>query len=228
LKEKGILYICPTPIGNLEDITLRVLRVLKEVHLIVAEDTRITCKLLNHYNIKTRLTSYYKYDKVPKTDLILAFLKEGKDIALVVDAGTPILSDPGYELVSQAISQGIEIVSLPGANALIPALVVSGIPIDKFIYHGFLPKRKNKRKKLLLSLQALPYTLVFFVSCHDIIPALEDTLVILGDRQAVLVKELTKVHEKILRKDIKSLINLLKEDKELLKGEFILIVKSEK
>jgi len=194
----GTLYIVPTPIGNLEDITLRALRVLGEVALIAAEDTRTTGNLLRHYGIKTPLTSYHEHNKLTKLDVILTALQSG-DVALVSDAGTPGLSDPGYELIRAVIERGFPIVPLPGPTALIPALVSSGLPADSFVYLGFLPRRAGARRALLESICHEPRTLALYEAPHRLLETLADLRAILGPRQITVARELTKLHEEIWR-----------------------------
>jgi 16S rRNA (cytidine1402-2'-O)-methyltransferase len=191
-------YVVATPIGNLEDISLRALRLLKQVKLIAAEDTRTTRRLLNFYDIKTPLTSYHEHNKRTKLDYILGRLQK-EDIALVSEAGMPGLSDPGYELISAAIERGIPVVPIPGPSAVITALVVSGLPTDQFLYLGFLPRRRGEKRRLLKSLADEPRTLVAFEAPHRLVESLNDALEILGDRQAAVCRELTKVHEEIFR-----------------------------
>jgi len=193
-----ILYVIATPIGNLEDISLRALRLLQEVKLIAAEDTRTTRRLLNAYNIKTPLTSYHEHSKGAKLDYLLDYL-EKEDLALVSEAGMPGLSDPGYELIVAAIGRGVSVVPIPGASAVITALVVSGLPTDQFLYVGFLPRRKGQRQRLLSSIVDEPRTIVAFETRHRLNEALSDIGEILGDRRLSVCRELTKVHEEIFR-----------------------------
>jgi 16S rRNA (cytidine1402-2'-O)-methyltransferase len=193
-----ILYVIATPIGNLEDISLRALRLLQEVKLIAAEDTRTTRRLLNAYNIETPLTSYHEHSKRAKLDYLLDYL-EKEDLALVSEAGMPGLSDPGYELVVAAIGRGVSVVPIPGASAVITALVVSGLPTDQFLYVGFLPRRKGQRQRLLSSIVDEPRTIVAFETPHRLDEALSDIGEILGDRRLSVCRELTKVHEEIFR-----------------------------
>jgi 16S rRNA (cytidine1402-2'-O)-methyltransferase len=193
-----VLYVIATPIGNLEDISLRALRLLQEVKLIAAEDTRTTRHLLNAHNIKTPLTSYHEHSKRAKLDYLLDYLEQ-EDLALVSEAGMPGLSDPGYELIIAAIERGISVVPIPGASAVITALVVSGLPTDQFIYLGFLPRRKGQRQRLLSSIVDEPRTIVAFETPHRLREALSDIEDILGNRRLSVCRELTKVHEEIFR-----------------------------
>jgi 16S rRNA (cytidine1402-2'-O)-methyltransferase len=192
------LYVIATPIGNLEDISLRALRLLREVKLIAAEDTRTTRFLLNAYDIKTPITSYHEHSKRAKLDYLLDYL-ENEDLALVSEAGMPGLSDPGYKLVIAAVERGIPVVPVPGASAVITALVVSGLPTDQFIYVGFLPRRKGQRQRLLESLREERRTVVAFETPHRLGEALSDIEEVLGDRSMCVCRELTKVHEEIFR-----------------------------
>ena len=192
------LYIIATPIGNLEDICLRALRLLREVKLIAAEDTRTTRRLLTAYDIKTPLTSYHEHSKRIKLDDLLDYL-EKEDLALVSEAGMPGLSDPGYELIVAAIERGISVVPIPGASAVITALVVSGLPTDQFVYVGFLPRRKGQRQRLLNSIAEERRTIVAFETRHRLTEVLNEIEEILGDRRLCVCRELTKVHEEIFR-----------------------------
>jgi 16S rRNA (cytidine1402-2'-O)-methyltransferase len=192
------LYVIATPIGNLEDISLRALRLLREVKLIAAEDTRTTRRLLTAYDIKTPLTSYHEHSKRAKLDYILDYL-EKEDLALVSEAGMPGLSDPGYELIVSAIERGISVVPVPGASAVITALVVSGLPTDQFVYVGFLPRRKGQRQRLLNSIAEERRTIVAFETRHRLTEVLNEIEEILGDRRLCVCRELTKVHEEIFR-----------------------------
>jgi 16S rRNA (cytidine1402-2'-O)-methyltransferase len=192
------LYIVPTPIGNLEDITLRALRVLREVRLIAAEDTRTTHVLLRHYGIETPLTSYHEHNKLSKLDVIFGALAEG-DIALVSDAGTPGISDPGYELIATAIAQGVRVEPLPGACAAITALVGSGLPTEAFTFLGFLPRRASARAEALAAVRAAPHTLLLYESPNRLPDALAAIQTVLGDRPVCVARELSKIHEEFWR-----------------------------
>jgi len=194
----GTLYLVATPIGNLEDISARALRILGQVGLIAAEDTRQTRKLLSHYDIHTPLTSYHEHNKLVKLDSILSVLAQG-DIALVSDAGTPALNDPGYELVQAALQSGYAVSPIPGPSAPLAALVVSGLPTDAFLYLGYLPRKATERRQGLAKVARLPYTLIFLETPHRLLPALEDLQAALGDRPAAVARELTKLHEEIFR-----------------------------
>lgn len=213
------LYIVATPIGNLEDISLRALRLLKEVKLIAAEDTRSTRHLLKEYNIKTPLTSYHEQNKRAKLGYLLNCLAE-KDVALVSEAGMPGLSDPGYELITAAIKQGVPVIPVPGASAVITALAVSGLPTNQFVYLGFLPRRKGERRRLLQSMADKPWTIVAFEAPHRLIESLEDALEILGDRKVAVCRELTKLYEEIFRGELSEAIRHFSQPR----GEFTLVI----
>ena len=219
---KGMLYIVSTPIGNLEDITLRALRILKEVDLIAAEDTRHTGLLLRHFGIQTPLTSYFQGNESKKKEFILSKLRQGHRVALVSDAGTPGISDPGFRLIQTAIGNQIPIVPIPGPSAVIAALSVSGLPTDAFLFKGFFPHKSKKRKDVLNELKEVRETLVFYESPHRILETLKDILEILGDREMVLTRELTKVYEEILRGKVSEIQTRIGEKK--LKGEITLII----
>jgi len=214
-----VLYVIATPIGNLEDISMRALRLLRDVKLIAAEDTRKTRRLLNVYNIKTPLTSYHEHSKRAKLDYLLDYL-EKEDLALVSEAGMPGLSDPGYELIIAAIEGGISVVPIPGASAVITALVVSGLPTDQFLYVGFLPRRKGQRQRLLSSIVDEPRTIVAFEAPHRLGDALSDIEEILGNRRLSVCRELTKVHEEIFRGRVSQAREHFVEPR----GEFSLII----
>ena len=219
---KGVLYIVSTPIGNMEDITLRALRILREVDLIAAEDTRRTGLLLKHFEIQTPLTSYFEGNELKKREYILSKLKEDKNIALVSDAGTPGISDPGFRLIQLAIKNQIPIVSIPGPSAVITALSVSGLPTDAFLFKGFLPHKSKKRRDLLKELEEVRETLIFYESPHRISETLRDILEILGDREIVLTRELTKVYEEIMRGKVSEILNQVGD--RTLKGEITLVI----
>ncbi len=219
---KGALYIVSTPIGNMEDITLRALRILKEVDLIAAEDTRHTGLLLRHFGIRKPLTSYFEGNELRKKEFILSRLKQGDRIALVSDAGTPGISDPGFRLIQTVIKNQIPIVPIPGPSAVIAALSVSGLPTDSFLFKGFLPHKSKKRRDLLKQLEEVKETLIFYESPHRISQTLKDILDVLGDREIVLTRELTKIYEEILRGKVSEVQNQIGERK--LKGEITLVI----
>jgi len=214
-----VLYVVATPIGNLEDISLRALRLLKQVKLIAAEDTRTTRQLLNFYDIKTPLTSYHEHNKRAKLDYLLDCLKE-KDVALVSEAGMPGLSDPGYELIATAIEHGIPVVPVPGASAVITAVVVSGLPANQFLYLGFLPRRQGVRRRLFKSVADEPRTMVAFEAPHRLVETLNDALVIFGDRRVAVCRELTKVYEEVFRGRLSQAIEHFTQPR----GEFTLVI----
>ena len=218
----GKLYICPTPIGNLEDITYRTLRVLNEVDLIAAEDTRHSIKLLNHFEISKPLTSYFEHNKDTKGDYLINKLLEGENIALISDAGMPGISDPGEDLIKQAIEHNIEIDVLPGATAFAVALVGSGLDTHKFVFEGFLDRDKKIRRKRLEELKEEERTMIFYESPHRLKDTLKDMLKILGNRKIAVNRELTKKYREVIREDIETVLKIY-EEKEI-KGEFVLIV----
>ncbi len=219
---KGTLYIVSTPIGNLEDITLRAVRVLGEADFIAAEDTRHTKILLNKYGINKKIISFYSYNRVVKKERIVAFLKEGKNIALVSDAGTPGISDPGFSLIKNAIENDIPVEAIPGPAALIMALVLSGKPTNKFIFEGFLASKQGKRRKRLEFLKNEERTVIIYESPHRITALLRDMLDIIGDREIALARELTKKFEEVKRNNISGLLRHFSEIKP--RGEFIVVI----
>ena len=219
---KGTLYVVATPIGNLEDITLRALRTLKEVDLIAAEDTRHTRKLLTHFGISTPLLSYYKEKEQERTAVIINKLQEGQNVALVSDAGTPGISDPGSILVQNAVAENIRVEPIPGPSSLTAALSVAGIHDNTFVFIGFAPSRKKQRQDLLLSLSQEKKHMVFFEAPHRLQSFLQDCFTILGDRKLLWCRELTKMHEELTRDNIGSILSSL-EDKKT-KGESVLII----
>ena len=219
---KGILYIVSTPIGNLDDITLRALKTLRHVDLIAAEDTRRTRKLLSHFDIHTPLVSYFEHNELKKLDKLLSHMKRGKEIALVSDAGTPGISDPGYRLVQQAIESGIPVIPIPGPSAVIAAMSISGLPTDSFTFAGFLPKKGGKRRKLLEKLGDLDGTSILYESPHRLMRTLEDLLEVCGDRQIVITRELTKAFEETTRGTIREVINTLEGRR--IKGEVTIVL----
>ena len=212
------LYIVATPIGNLEDITLRALRVLAEVELIVAEDTRVTRKLLSRHGIRTRLTSYGEHNKTSKLPSLLRELAE-RDLALVSDAGMPGINDPGQELVSAALKAGFDVVPVPGPSALTTAIAVSGLPVDQFIYLGFLPRRRVERVSLLEGLSGQPRALVVLETPHRLKASLEDALAALGDRRVAVCRELTKLYEEVFRGSISGALAYFERPR----GEYTLV-----
>lgn len=218
----GKLYLCATPIGNLEDITLRVLRVLKEVDLIAAEDTRNSIKLLNHFDIKTPMTSYHEYNKVEKAYTIIEKMREGLDVALITDAGTPGISDPGEVLAAMCYDAGIEVTSLPGPAACITALTLSGLSTRRFVFEAFLPPDKKERKAILEELKNETRTIILYEAPHHLVGTLEELYLALGNRRMTLCRELTKKHETAFRTTIEELIAFYREQKPL--GECVLVI----
>jgi 16S rRNA (cytidine1402-2'-O)-methyltransferase len=218
----GVLYIVATPIGNLEDIAARALRILREVDLIAAEDTRQTRKLLSRYEIATPLTSYHDSVEASKAPVLIEQIKAGKNIALVSDAGTPMLSDPGARLVRGAVEAGIRIIPVPGPSALTAALSASGLSVERFVFEGFLPAKRTERRERLRLLRDEQRTLFFFEAPHRVQETLGDILEILGDRQMVLAREITKIHEEFLRGAVSEMI--AESERRRLKGEITLIV----
>ena len=217
---KPTLYIVPTPIGNMEDITIRALNILKEADVIFSEDTRVTNQLLKHFDIKKRLISSHLYNENNNQDKEINYLKEGKTVALVSDRGTPLISDPGYILVKNAIDNGYNVVCLPGATALIPAFVMSGLGDGPFTFYGFLNSKESKRKKELEELKENKFTIIFYEAPHRITKTLENIKEIFGNRKASIAREISKKYEEIIRGNIEDLIIA----SENIKGEIVLIV----
>ncbi len=217
-----MFYIVATPVGNLKDITLRAIEVLKNVDLIACEDTRHTKILLQHYGIKTPTTSFYQHNRFSKGGYIIGLLQEGKNVALVSDAGTPGILDPGYSLINLAIKNKLEMTFIPGAAAFINALVLSGKPAHEFFFAGFLANRSQARKNQLEKLKQLNCTLVFYESCHRILTSLEDIQTVFGDKEVVVARELTKKFEEVKRASAKAILESLKHQKP--RGEFVVII----
>ena len=218
------LYVVGTPIGNLEDITLRALRVLKEVDVIACEDTRQTQKLLNHYAIATRTTSYHEHNEMTKSAELVKEMQEGASVALVTDAGMPGISDPGYRLITLAIRHQMPVVPIPGASAFLAALVASGLPTDSFRFSGFLPAKRGERRAALEAVRSSPRTLVFYEAPHRVVEALEDVVEVLGEgRHVVVAREVTKLHEEFLRGRASEVLENLKA-REAVKGEITLLI----
>ena len=214
------LYIVPTPIGNLEDITIRALNILKEVDVIFAEDTRTTKQLLNHFDINNRLISSHLYNENQNEEKEIDYLKEGKNIAVVSDRGTPVISDPGYILVKNAIEHGYNVVCLPGPTAVIPALVMSGLSGGPFTFYGFLNSKESKRKKELESLKSTPYPIAFYEAPHRLMKTLNNIYEIFSDRNVAIVREISKRYEEVIRGTVENLLKTV----ENLKGEIVIIV----
>lgn len=218
----GMLYICATPIGNLEDITLRTLRVLKEVDLIAAEDTRHSVKLLNHFEIKTPMTSYHEYNKYDKAAYLVEKMRGGTNVALITDAGTPAISDPGEELVRQCLEAGIEVTSLPGPSAVITALTISGQKTRRFCFEAFLPYDKKERERVLEELKEETRTIILYEAPHHLKKTLQELLAVLGNRSVSLCRELTKKHETNDRTTLEDAIAYYQDNDP--KGEFVLVI----
>lgn len=218
----GKLYLCATPIGNLEDITLRVLRILREVDLIAAEDTRNSLRLLNHFEIKTPLTSYHEYNRIEKARTLIEKLQEGKNIALITDAGTPGISDPGEDLVRMCCEAGIEVTSLPGACACITALTISGLETRRFAFEAFLPAEKKERQAVFGELKNETRTILLYEAPHRLVKTLKELLEELGDRKIAVCRELTKVHETALRTTIAEALAYYETHEP--KGECVLVI----
>ena len=213
-RDTGKLYLVATPIGNLEDITFRAINVLKEADIIAAEDTRHTLKLLNHYEISKPLISYHRHNEEVKKEVLINKLLEGQNIALVTDAGTPGISDPGEEIVREAIENNIEIIPIPGACALINALIPSGLNTKEFAFYGFLPLNKNNRKSVLERIKKEDKTVILYEAPHKLIKTLEDIQASLGDIDCVLARELTKIHEEFIRGSINSILEKWKKKRQ--------------
>jgi 16S rRNA (cytidine1402-2'-O)-methyltransferase len=219
----GTLYIVATPIGNLEDISQRALRTLREVDLIACEDTRHTRVLLNHFDIKTKTVSYHEHNERARSEQLCAEIEAGMSVALVSDAGTPLVSDPGFRIVQAAIERDIPVVPVPGATALVAALAASGLPSDQFLFAGFLPARANARRTKLEELDRVTGTLIFYEAPHRIAAALKDALEVLGERRAVVARELTKLHEEIVRGSLSELITRFSGGT-VVRGEIVLVI----
>src|SRR5271168_5557273 len=218
----GCLYVVSTPIGNLEDITMRALRILKEADLIACEDTRQTVKLLSYFEIQKRMVSYHEHNEFTRAPEIVIELEQGAKVALVSDAGTPAISDPGYRLVSLCLRHEIQVVPIPGASALVAALAASGMPIEQFVFAGFLPARPTERRKALRELATEPRTFALYEAPHRLLDTLEDALEILGNRPAVIAREVTKLHEEFLRGHLEELAGAVR--KTAPRGEITLLI----
>lgn len=222
--EKGILYLIPTPIGNMEDLTLRSIRILKEVDVLFCEDTRETGMLLSHLGIKTKMISNHNYNETQNMGRVIELLNEGLKVGLVSDRGTPVISDPGWEIVREATKYGFEIIPLPGANALIPALIASGIESTPFLFYGFLNSKEEKRKKELDHLKGLKYTLIFYESPHRVEVTVENIIEVLGDRNINISREISKKFEEHIRGKASDVLPKLKN----VKGEIVIVVEGNK
>ena len=218
------LYLIPTPIGNLEDITLRSIKILSEVDVILSEDTRVTAELLNHLKIKKKLIASHRHNEKKNQETVLNYLKNGQNVGLVSDRGTPIISDPGYEITKYIISQNYNVVALPGATALIPALITSGLTPQPFTFFGFLDSKESKRKEQLDTLKNVKSTLIFYEAPHRLLATLENIKNVLGDRNISISREITKKFEEIFRGSIAEIIPLVKN----IKGEIVIVVDGDK
>lgn len=218
----GMLYLCATPIGNLEDITYRVVRILNEVDIIGAEDTRNSIKLLNHFNIKTPMTSYHEHNKVEKAKYLVKQMQEGKNVAIITDAGTPGISDPGEELVRQCYEAGIQVTSLPGAAACITALTMSGLPTRRFAFEAFLPSDKKEKNRVLEELKNETRTIIIYEAPHRLTKTLEELNNAIGNRRVTICKELTKRYENAMQTTFEDAIRYYGENEP--KGEFVLVI----
>lgn len=217
------LYLIPTPIGNLDDMTYRAVSILNEVEVIFSEDTRVTTQLLKHFNIKKKLISSHNFNEEMNYDKLLEYLKNGDDVGLVSDRGTPVISDPGYKLAKCAIDNGFNVVALPGTTAFVPALITSGLNPDNFLFYGFLNSKSSKRKKELDTLKKYPFTLIFYEAPHRLIETLNDIKEVLGNRKISISREISKKFEEIYRGNIDEIINQVN-----VKGEFVIVVDGNK
>ena len=218
------LYLVPTPIGNMDDITIRAINTFKNVEAIFSEDTRVTGILLKYFDIKKKLISNYEYNESKNLDLAIKYLEEGKDIALVSDAGSPIISDPGFEMAKYVISKGYNVVALPGATAFVPALSTSSINPMPFLFYGFLNSKESKRKKELLELKDIKYTIIFYEASHRILETIDNIREIMGDRYISISREISKKYEQVYRGTCSEVLDMLQE----LKGEFVIVVQYQK
>ncbi|MBN1212196.1 MAG: 16S rRNA (cytidine(1402)-2'-O)-methyltransferase [candidate division Zixibacteria bacterium] len=223
---EGSLYLIPTPIGNLDDISVRALEVLERVDLVACEDTRTSGQLLKHFGLKKKLISYHEFNERGRAGQLLALLKEGQSVGVITDAGSPGISDPAYRVVRTALENDIEIIALPGPTALIPALTASGLPTDRFFFEGFLPPKSGGRAKRLKSIKEFEHTLVFYESPHRVQKSFQAMLEILGDRPACLAREISKKFEEFIRGNISDILENI--DKRKIKGEMVIIVAGHK
>ena len=220
----GKIYLVATPIGNLSDISMREIETLKNADIIACEDTRNTIRLLNHFEIKGHLTSYHEYNKIDKAYELCEKVKEGKDIAFVSDAGMPAISDPGYELVDIAYKEGVEVTVVPGASAVVSALAISGISSRRFAFEGFLPADKNEKKEILTELSQESRTLILYEAPHRLIKTLKELFEYMGDRNIAIVREITKLHEEVLRGRLAKIISDYESEKISVRGEYVLVI----
>ena len=220
----GKIYLVATPIGNLSDISMRAIETLKNVDIIACEDTRNTIRLLNHFEIKGHLTSYHEYNKIDKAYELCEKVKEGKNIAFVSDAGMPAISDPGYELVDIAYKEGLEVTVVPGASAVVSALAISGISSRRFAFEGFLPADKNEKKEILTELSQESRTLILYEAPHRLLKTLKELFEYMGDRNIAIVREITKLHEEVLRGKLADIIADYESEKIVIRGEYVLVI----
>ena len=220
----GKIYLVATPIGNLSDISMRAIETLKNVDIIACEDTRNTIRLLNHFKIKGHLTSYHEYNKIDKAYELCEKVKEGKNIAFVSDAGMPAISDPGYELVDIAYKEGVEVTVVPGASAVVSALAISGISSRRFAFEGFLPADKNEKKEILTELSQESRTLILYEAPHRLLKTLKELFEYMGDRNIAIVREITKLHEEVLRGKLADIIADYESEKIAIRGEYVLVI----
>lgn len=220
----GKIYLVATPIGNLSDISMRAIETLKNVDIIACEDTRNTIRLLNHFEIKGHLTSYHEYNKIDKAYELCEKVKEGKNIAFVSDAGMPAISDPGYELVDIAYKEGLEVTVVPGASAVVSALAISGISSRRFAFEGFLPVDKNEKKEILTELSQESRTLILYEAPHRLLKTLKELLEYMGDRNIAIVREITKLHEEVLKGRLAEIISDYESEKIAIRGEYVLVI----
>ena len=220
----GKIYLVATPIGNLSDISMRAIETLKNADIIACEDTRNTIRLLNHFEIKGRLTSYHEYNKIDKAYELCVKVKEGKNIAFVSDAGMPAISDPGYELVEIAYKEGLEVTVVPGASAVVSALAISGISSRRFAFEGFLPADKNEKKEILTELSQESRTLILYEAPHRLLKTLKELFEYMGNRNIAIVREITKLHEEVLRGKLADIIADYESEKIAIRGEYVLVI----
>nr|WP_315086600.1 16S rRNA (cytidine(1402)-2'-O)-methyltransferase [uncultured Lachnoanaerobaculum sp.] len=220
----GKIYLVATPIGNLSDISMRAIETLKNADIIACEDTRNTIRLLNHFEIKGHLTSYHEYNKIDKAYELCEKVKEGKNIAFVSDAGMPAISDPGYELVEIAYKEGLEVTVVPGASAVVSALAISGISSRRFVFEGFLPADKNEKKEILTELSQESRTLILYEAPHRLLKTLKELFEYMGDRNIAIVREITKLHEEVLRGKLADIIADYESEKIAIRGEYVLVI----
>ena len=221
---EGKIYLVATPIGNLSDISMRAIETLKNVDIIACEDTRNTIRLLNHFEIKGHLTSYHEYNKIDKAYELCEKVKEGNNIAFVSDAGMPAISDPGYELVDIAYKEGLEVTVVPGASAVVSALAISGISSRRFAFEGFLPADKNEKKEILTELSQESRTLILYEAPHRLLKTLKELFEYMGDRNIAIVREITKLHEEVLRGKLADIIADYESEKIAIRGEYVLVI----